>query len=60
MEKYESIDNYSFYGPHIFEKEFLKQSKIIGIKRFKLITTADLRKRGLKMRECPFKELCSS
>ena len=38
VEKYESIDSFSFYGPHIFEREFWRQSKIIGIKSFKFLS----------------------
>ena len=38
MEKYLSIHSFSFYGPRILEREHWRQSKIIGIKRFKLLS----------------------
>ena len=41
MEKYKSIHNFSFSGPHILEREHWRESKIIGIKRFKLLSKGD-------------------
>ena len=62
MEKYWTIHSFSFYGPCILERELWRQSKIIGIKRFKLLcklTMANLCKIGLKVREWHFRELSS-
>ena len=38
MEKYQSIHSFSFYGPRNVEREHWRQSTIIGIKRFKLLS----------------------
>ena len=38
MEKCLSIHSFSFYGPGILERKQWIQSKIIGIKRFKLLS----------------------
>ena len=55
MEKYESIDSFSFYGPHIDLKEnFEDRVKLLGSNTLNFclrITTADLCKGDLKMRE---------
>ena len=41
MEKYKSIHSFSVSGPCILEREHLRKSKIIGIKRFKLLSKGD-------------------
>ena len=38
MEKFLSIHSFSFYGPRILERKQWIQSKIIGIKRVKLLS----------------------
>ena len=41
MEKYKSIHSFSFSGPCILERKHWRQSKIIGIKCFKLLSKGD-------------------
>ena len=33
-----STNSFSFYGPRILEREHWRQSKIIGIKRYKMLS----------------------
>lgn len=41
MDKYKSIHSFSLYGLHILEGEHWRQGKIIGSKRFKLLSKDD-------------------
>ena len=57
MEKYLSIHSFSFPGPSILEENIEdSQSKLTGLKRFKLLSTfkddnAVVHKAGLKIKE---------
>ena len=41
MEKYQSIQSFSFSAPRILEREDWGQSKVIGIKRVKMMSKDD-------------------